>query len=78
MSRRPPTPKNVIHHRIANRVDGVVVAIRYLWGHSRASVTLDQYAHAIPANDKAAADLMGEILNKKAPETPVFQIGKGA
>ena len=33
-------------------------------GHSRSSLTLDQYAHAIPANDKAAADLMGTIISQ--------------
>lgn len=35
-------------------------------GHSRSSLTLDQYAHAIPANDKAAADLMGAIISQSA------------
>ena len=31
-------------------------------GHASASLTLDQYAHAMPANDKAAAQLMGSIF----------------
>lgn len=35
-------------------------------GHSDSSITLDFYAHAIPANDKAAADLMGDILGAPA------------
>lgn len=35
-------------------------------GHSSASLTLNQYAHAIPANDKAAADLMGDIFAQPA------------
>ena len=47
-------------------------------GHSRASVTLDQYAHAIPANDKAAADLMGSIINRPVPETPILSVEKSA
>ena len=35
-------------------------------GHSKSSLTLDQYAHAIPANDKAAAELMGKIYGAPA------------
>lgn len=31
-------------------------------GHASAALTLDQYAHAMPANDKAAAELMGAIF----------------
>jgi integrase len=33
-------------------------------GHSRASTTMDIYAHAIPANNYAAADLIGDLLRK--------------
>ena len=35
-------------------------------GHSKSSLTLDQYAHAIPENDKAAAELMGKIYGAPA------------
>ena len=61
---------------LGNGVDVKTVQTRL--GHSRASVTLDQYAHAIPANDKAAADLMGAIMNKPVRETPVVRIEKTA
>ncbi|ACV21887.1 Integrase [Slackia heliotrinireducens] len=61
---------------LGNGID--VKSVQTRLGHSRASVTLDQYAHAIPANDKAAADLMGEIMNKSVPETPVVRIGESA
>lgn len=48
-------------------------------GHSKASMTLDQYAHAIPANDKAAADLFGQILSKPVQlEATVIPINKTA
>lgn len=43
-------------------------------GHSTSSITLDFYAHAIPANDRAAADLMGRILG--APATPSVGVVK--
>lgn len=31
-------------------------------GHASASLTLDQYAHALPANDRRAAELLGDVL----------------
>lgn len=34
-------------------------------GHSKASTTLDMYAHAIPEKDKEAAKLIGDLLNGK-------------
>ncbi len=34
-------------------------------GHSKASVTLDIYGHALPENDRKAADLMAERLQRK-------------
>ena len=61
---------------LGNKVDIKTVQTRL--GHSRASTMLDQYAHAIPANDKAAADLMGAIMNKPVKQTPVMQIEKTA
>ena len=49
---------------LGNGVDVKTVQTRL--GHSTSALTLDQYAHAIPANDKAAADLMGSIYGKSA------------
>lgn len=37
-------------------------------GHASASLTLNQYAHAVPANDRAAADLMGSLFNGPAKQ----------
>lgn len=34
-------------------------------GHARASITLDTYAHALPENDKKAADLIGDLCAVK-------------
>jgi hypothetical protein len=38
-------------------------------GHSKASTTLDMYAHAIPEKDKEAAQLIGDLLNGKQAQT---------
>lgn len=62
---------------LGNGVDLKTVQTRL--GHAKSSHTLDLYAHAIPANDQAAANLMGSIC--AAPETPkgtVFTISKTA
>ena len=61
---------------LGNGVDIKTVQTRLR--HSRASVALDMYAHAIPANDKAAADLMGAIMNKPVSETPIVRVDKTA
>lgn len=45
---------------LGNGVD--VKTVQHRLGHASSSLTLDQYAHAIPANDAAAADLMGAIM----------------
>lgn len=48
-------------------------------GHANASLTLNQYAHAVPANDRAAADLMGSLFNASAvPKGQVMQLQKTA
>ena len=49
---------------LGNGVDVKTVQTRL--GHSTSAITLDFYAHAIPANDRAAADLMGGILGAPA------------
>ena len=41
-------------------------------GHASASLTLDIYGHAIPANDQAIADLMGAIIG--APAEPTAKV----
>ena len=35
-------------------------------GHASASLTLNQYAHAVPANNRTAADLMGTLFDAPA------------
>lgn len=45
---------------LGNGVD--VKTVQHRLGHASSSLTLDQYAHAIPANDADAADLMGAIM----------------
>lgn len=45
---------------LANGVDVKTVQARL--GHASASLTLDQYAHALPANDRRAAELLGDVL----------------
>ena len=48
--------------QIGNGMDFRTVSERA--GHSRTSTTMDIYAHAIPANDHAAAELIGDLLKK--------------
>ena len=48
---------------IGNGVDVKTVQTRL--GHYSAALTLDWYAHANPDNDKAAGDMMGDLLKKK-------------
>ena len=62
---------------LGNGVDVKTVQTRL--GHADASMTLNQYAHAIPANDRAAADLMGAIYGASAePSAAVIQYDKTA
>ena len=48
---------------IGNGADIKTVAHRL--GHKKETLTLSQYAHAIPANDRAAADLIGSLFSEK-------------
>ena len=48
--------------QIGNGMDFKTVSKRA--GHSKTSTTMDIYTHAIPANDHAAAELMGNLLRK--------------
>lgn len=47
---------------LANGVDVKTVQTRL--GHANASVTLNIYAHADPRNDRAAADMLGKLLDE--------------
>jgi integrase len=46
---------------IAAGVDVRTVAERH--GHARATMTLDRYAHALPERDRAAANVLGAVLD---------------
>ena len=48
---------------LGNGVD--VKTVQKRLGHARASITLDTYAHAIPENDKKAAELVGDLCTVK-------------
>lgn len=47
-------------------------------GHANASLTLNQYAHAVPANDRTAADLMGTLFNAPKPAQNVVRLQRTA
>ncbi len=53
---------------LANGVDVKTVQTRL--GHSNASLTLNWYAHALPENDRKAADMLGELFSGKQDEHP--------
>ena len=57
---------------LGNGVD--VKTVQHRLGHASSSLTLDQYAHAIPANDRDAASLMAAIYN--APAEPTGRVVK--
>lgn len=57
---------------LANGVDVKTVQSRL--GHSDASLTLNQYAHAIPDNDEKAAQLVGELFARRQNSTPIIEV----
>lgn len=57
---------------LANGVD--VKTVQNRLGHASASITLNFYAHALPENDRAAADLVGTLFHKKNEETPIIKV----
>lgn len=65
---------------LANGVDVKTVQTRL--GHANASITLNLYAHAVPENDKAAADLVGELFGgmpaKKAAKGRIIPLERTA
>ena len=50
--------------------------VQHRLGHSSASLTLDTYAHAIPANDRTAADLVGTIMAQPEQEAKVLKLDR--
>ena len=50
---------------LANGID--IATVQKRLGHAKASTTLDFYAHAIPGNDRAAADLLGSLYRDGEP-----------
>ena len=57
---------------LANGVD--VKTVQERMGHSSASITLDWYSHAIPENDRAAADLLGDVLEHGTRPKPPIRV----
>ena len=57
---------------LANGVD--VKTVQNRLGHSDASLTLNQYAHAIPDNDEKAAEMLGELFATKPKPTPILEM----
>ena len=56
-----------------------VKTVQTRMGHAKSSHTLDLYAHAIPANDKVAAELMGAIYSASSQASaPVIRLEKTA
>ena len=43
-------------------------------GHSDASLTLNWYAHAVPENDRAAADRLGELLREEPTPCRIVEL----
>lgn len=63
---------------LAQGVDVKTVQTRM--GHSNASLTLNWYAHAMPQNDRKAADMLGELFadNDEKEERPRLRMVKTA
>ncbi|MEG2533639.1 MAG: tyrosine-type recombinase/integrase [Gordonibacter sp.] len=53
---------------LANGVDVKTVQTRM--GHANASITLNWYSHAVPENDRKAADMLGRLLADRPSEEP--------
>lgn len=47
---------------IANNVD--VVTVSHRLGHSKPSTTMDIYSHALPLKDKAAAEILSDVIGE--------------
>lgn len=60
---------------LAQGVD--VKTVQNRLGHANASITLNWYAHAVPENDRAAADMLGKLLDEP-PKARVIKLPKTA
>lgn len=68
--RRKSNLLDFVRHTQATQLIGAGVDLKTVQarlGHADISQTMNQYTHAIPANDRAAADLMGVITGTSAP-----------
>lgn len=52
---------------IANGTD--IKTVQHRLGHSKASVTLDMYAHAMPENDRDASELIDSLFSRKPTDS---------
>ena len=57
---------------LAQGVDVKTVQARL--GHSDASLTLNWYAHAVPENDRAAADRLGELFREEPKPCRIVEL----
>lgn len=57
---------------LANGVDVKTVQTRL--GHSTAALTLDLYAHAVPGNDRKAAEIVGRLCAEGDGETRILKV----
>lgn len=65
----PTLKMHELRHTQATQLLGLgcdIKTVQSRLGHAKSSITLDLYAHAIPENDEAAGDAMGEIYTKPA------------
>ena len=71
-----------LRHTQATQLLGAGVDLKTVqarMGHAKASHTLDLYAHAIPANDRDAANIMGALYSTPAqPSAKVILMDKSA
>ena len=47
-----------------------VKTVQTRMGHANASITLNWYSHAVPENDRKAADMLGELYAQKVDDKP--------
>ena len=67
-----------LRHFTATQLIGAGVDVRTVagrLGHSDPSVTLRVYSHALEERDRAAADIMGEVLSPGSPSPPELEAG---
>lgn len=71
-----------LRHTQATQLLGAGVDLKTVqarMGHAKASHTLDLYAHAIPANDRNAANIMGALYSVPATgPAEIIELGKSA